>query len=209
MSWGYLAHSRAAQRDAHDVQAEEVLAKPSGVGPPLEVGPSPPPRASISMVSAPDALEPMFFEEAEQLRLQPGGRRLRRVAPPRAPSSAPACFPCAGEGARTWPKSSLEQMLRERGARDGDERAVTPRAPTVDRRGEDVLRCRSHREQNRGVGWPPASRRERGLHSRVRGLEHDGLFTTRRRVRFSRRSAWTSKTLEQQVELVEAERLHR
>src|SRR5262249_45309450 len=68
---------------------------------------------------------------------------------------------------------ALEKVLRERRARDGDERTARPRAPAMDRGRDEVLSDAALAGDEDGrVGWRRApGGREDALHARVRGLE--------------------------------------
>src|SRR5262249_60340009 len=141
------AVTQRGQPERDHVQAEEeVLAEAPGTSLRLQVpvGGRDDAGVHLERFSATHPLEAALLEEAQQLRLQLG-RQLadlveEQAAAPRGLQAAGPVLPGAGERTAHVPEElALQQVLRERGARDGDERAAATRAPAVDSAGEDVL----------------------------------------------------------------------
>src|ERR1700687_955455 len=86
----------------------------------------------------------MLFQKTQQLDLQIDRQVADFIEKHRAAlgglEAAGFVFPCASERAFDVPEQlAFEQMLRQRRARDGDERPIAARAPSMDRRREHVL----------------------------------------------------------------------
>ena len=125
-------------------------------------------RTSTSMVvGAADALEAALLEEPQQLRLQRRAELADLVEEQRAAGCrlepAGLVRPGAGEGALDVAEElALEEMLRQRGARDGDEGPCGARAPAVDGARQHALaRAALAGEQYRRVRTPPPDARSR------------------------------------------------
>src|SRR5262249_5600823 len=134
-------------RDADHVQPEEEVGAESArpdVLLEVTVGGGHHAGVDLDRIRAADALEASLLQIAEQLRLELRGEipdlvEEDRPAPRRLEATG-LVLPRAGErAAHVSEELALEEMLGERGARDGDERALAPGAPVVDRRCQDVL----------------------------------------------------------------------
>src|SRR6059036_4142627 len=136
------------------------------------------PRVDVDRPFTADALDPTFFDGAQNLRLHAEGHiadlvEEQRAAAGQLEASDPRSDG-AGEGATLVAEElGFEETLRDSGAVHGDQGAVLARAPAVDRLRQKLLaRAALALDQHREVGRRPAPRRlQRADESLVRAAQ--------------------------------------